>query len=452
MVNILVFIASCIMLSITLFSLAFVISCISEKESRAGFLAGILLIFIVFGNYFCVIQYLNATELFDGGFRAFHLLAGYIIIAVSVLLTLLLPIGANPKALTGTKGLITGDVKRFDERDTLFSKLTKKLMDADSSDTLSIMPEMGRIDGAGGVHNVEMGEASSNFTRSLAAPDRLNPKVMAGKIEMTPEEASLLVKGYAKSLGSCLTGIAEINPHWLYSHYGRSGIATNEWGKEITVNHKYAIVFAQEMDVEMIHMAPHSPVLLESLQKYAMGAYIATQVASYIANIGYAAKVNQMAHYDAMMVPLAVDAGLGELSRMGYLITKEYGPRVRLSAVLTDLPLVTDKPVDIGVVDFCTKCKKCAHNCPTNAISFDNRVEENGTLRWIINREACFGYWQNIGTDCCICMSVCPWSHARSFPHRVITKFVARNSISRTLFTGMDDLFYGKNPPTKYPS
>ena len=443
MVNIIAVIASLIMLSITLFSLIFVISCINEKESRASFFAGIQ--FIVFGIIFIAIQYLRTTGFFDTGIGTIVLLVGFALIVIALLM-LLLPIGASPKALKGTKELITGDVKRFDERDTLFSKLTKQLMDSDSTDTLSIMPEMGSIDGAGGVHNVEMGETSLNFTRSLATPDRLNPKVLAGKIEMTPEEASLRIKDYAKNLGSCMTGIAEINPLWFYSHYGRSGIATNEWGKEITVNYKYAIVFAQEMNVDMINTAPHTPALLESLQNYAKGAYIATQVASYIASIGYPAKVNQMAHYDAMMVPLAVDAGLGELSRMGYLITKEYGPRVRLSAVLTDLPLVPDTPVDIGVVDFCSKCKKCAHNCPSDAISFDDRIEENGTLRWIINRDACFGYWQNIGTDCCICMSVCPWSHARTFPHRVITNFVSRNSISRTLFTCMDDLFYGKSP------
>jgi len=37
---------------------------------------------------------------------------------------------------------------------------------------------------------------------------------------------------------------------------------------------------------------------------------------------------------------------------MGYLITKELGPGVRIGAVTTDLPLIPDKPVDIGVEDF----------------------------------------------------------------------------------------------------
>lgn len=46
-----------------------------------------------------------------------------------------------------------------------------------------------------------------------------------------------------------------------------------------------------------------------------------------------------------------MDAGLGELSRVGYLITKAFGPRVRLAAVTTNMPLVPDKPVDLGAED-----------------------------------------------------------------------------------------------------
>jgi NAD(P)-dependent dehydrogenase (short-subunit alcohol dehydrogenase family) len=34
--------------------------------------------------------------------------------------------------------------------------------------------------------------------------------------------------------------------------------------------------------------------------------------------------------HDPSLVRLAVDAGLGELGRLGYLITREFGPRVRL--------------------------------------------------------------------------------------------------------------------------
>jgi epoxyqueuosine reductase QueG len=116
----------------------------------------------------------------------------------------------------------------------------------------------------------------------------------------------------------------------------------------------------------------------------------------------------------------AVDAGLGEVGRSGYLMTKELGPRVRLSAVTTDLPLVPDKPVDMGVEDFCEICKKCAVCCPSQSIPMGEQAEVNGTLRWKLNAETCFDYWGKIGTDCNVCMRVCPWSHARTFPHKII--------------------------------
>jgi epoxyqueuosine reductase QueG len=82
-----------------------------------------------------------------------------------------------------------------------------------------------------------------------------------------------------------------------------------------------------------------------------------------------------------------VDAGLGELGRFGYLITRKFGPRVRLAAVTTDLPLIADKPADIGVEDFCRDCKKCALCCPSNSIAMDDKIEVNGTLRWKLDEQ-----------------------------------------------------------------
>ncbi|MGD1973142.1 MAG: hypothetical protein PVH37_22010 [Desulfobacterales bacterium] len=69
------------------------------------------------------------------------------------------------------------------------------------------------------------------------------------------------------------------------------------------------------------------------------------------------------------------------MGRFGYLITKKFGPRVRLAAVTTDLPLMVDKPVDIGVEDFYRDCKKCAVCCPSNSIAMEDQTEVNGSPR-----------------------------------------------------------------------
>ncbi len=447
MSNVLTFISGLILTLLTLITLSFCISSIWEKEKRATIIACILTLVLL---VICFIFYhLYTTGFFNSGTGYLLMVIG-LASAIAIGVLLLLPIGANPEALEGTSGLITGDVTKVDERDTVFSRQIRERME--SGEESSAKPQKpANPDKFRGSAVLSMAHASDSLVSGLATPEFLFPEVSEKRIELSPEEASIRVRGYAKRLGAVLVGITEINPLWLYSNRGKSGSEQGEWGREISLDHKYAIVYADEMDFDMVATGPHSPVLMESLFIYAKSAFVGSHLAAFIANLGYPAHVNQMAHYDAMMVPLAVDAGLGELSRMGYLITKEYGPRVRLGVVTTSLPLIPDKPVDIGVVDFCRKCMKCVRCCPTRTIPSTDREPVNGSLRWTIDTDLCYRYWKQMGTDCGICMRVCPWSHARTFPHKLITSAVCRNSISRTMFNWMDDLFYGKKPPVKDP-
>jgi epoxyqueuosine reductase len=126
------------------------------------------------------------------------------------------------------------------------------------------------------------------------------------------------------------------------------------------------------------------------MNNYAEGAFISTHLASFIANLGYSATANHLRHYDGRIVPLAVDAGLGEAGRLWYLITKKFGPRVRLSAVSIDLPLDSDKPVDIGVEEFCEICRKCATRRLSGSIPQGEQTLVNGTLQWKLNADTCF--------------------------------------------------------------
>lgn len=58
-------------------------------------------------------------------------------------------------------------------------------------------------------------------------------------------------------------------------------------------------------------------------------------------------------------------SGLGWIGKNSSLITKEYGPRLRLVTVLTDAPLSTDEPFE---GDFCGDCEKCVVACPSGAV------------------------------------------------------------------------------------
>ncbi|MEW6033803.1 MAG: hypothetical protein AB1603_02990 [Chloroflexota bacterium] len=61
----------------------------------------------------------------------------------------------------------------------------------------------------------------------------------------------------------------------------------------------------------------------------------------------------------------AVGAGLGMIGRNRLLMTEKWGPRVRLGAVVTDAPLVPDKP---AVVNYCDDCGICIQACPAGAL------------------------------------------------------------------------------------
>ena len=54
-----------------------------------------------------------------------------------------------------------------------------------------------------------------------------------------------------------------------------------------------------------------------------------------------------------LMIPAAIEAGLGGLGKHGSMINREYGSSFRLACVMTDIPLIADRPDIFGADDFC---------------------------------------------------------------------------------------------------
>jgi reductive dehalogenase len=467
MLGVLIFVAGLALIALALIGLAFLVSCVWEREESATCFAALqsALILALLLAFFLLVR----TGFFATGAGIVVLIGGLAAGAVAAFL-LLRSTGANPKALEGARGLVMGEVNRWDEREIVFAR--NRYLQPESEHYRQFYDEHpeweepdakrrergGPLGAFGSIDRPHEGPnraalaASGLLTMQLATPDKVKLQPRGPSLDLSPEEATERVKGYARHVGADLVGITEVDPRWMYSHRGMAHpLAGEEWGQEIEVGHRYAIVFAQEMSRDMIGPAPHTSSTVESMHRYADGAVIATQVASYIANLGYAATANHLSRYDFLLVPLAVDAGLGEMGRLGYLMTRELGPRQRLSAVTTDLPLVPDAPVDIGVQYFCRICRKCAVCCPSQSIPHGDPEEVNGSLRWKLDETTCFGYWGKVGTDCNVCMRVCPWSHARTLPHRLIVWMVARNQAAARLFSTLDDVFYGRRPRPKEP-
>jgi len=222
------------------------------------------------------------------------------------------------------------------------------------------------------------------------------------------------LKMVARFFGASLVGITEVDGRWIYANQ-RDDLEPLELPDGV----KYAVVMAIEMDTEGIATSPACPAAAATGLCYSKMAFTASSLAEFIRNLGYTAVPD--GNDASLSIPLAIDAGLGQLGRSGLLITPEYGPRVRLCKVFTDLPLVADGPVDFGVTEFCRGCRLCAEACEVEAISMDAEPSwepacgsnNPGALKWYVDSEKCYEYWCDNGTDCSTCISVCPYNTGR---------------------------------------
>jgi len=292
--------------------------------------------------------------------------------------------------------------------------------------------------------------ASASFQLTHAVRDEVDGAVSTDSSSHSPEQNTSFIKGYTRYLGAVSVGITPLEPYQLYSHIGRG---SGEYGAPITLDHKYAIAFTVEMDHQIMGTAPEGPVVMESARQYVEAAKIAITLGTYLRLQGYPARAHIDGNYRVIAPLVARDAGLGEIGRMGILMTPELGPRVRLGVVTTDFPLIPDKRIDgSAMIDFCTLCKKCAENCPSRSIPFEGREEIDGTWRWRLDADTCFRYWNTSGTDCGVCMAVCPYSHPDNWAHNAIRWAIQRSGFARRAALWMDDTFYGRKPGSrKFP-
>jgi len=226
------------------------------------------------------------------------------------------------------------------------------------------------------------------------------------------------IKAVARLYGADLVGIAEINPLWVYSHYFDQ--ATGNYGP-LELAYNCAVVMAIEMDFPSIRKSPGFAASAAVAKVYSNMAEVSSKLAKYIRGLGWEALPS--GNDTTQSIPLAIDAGLGELGRLGLLLTPQYGARQRICKVYTNLPLVPDKPIDFGMQRFCETCQACAHACPVQAIPRGQRNYEltsisnrPGILRWHVDVGKCFQFWVSNGgsleglSDCANCVAACPWS------------------------------------------
>jgi ferredoxin len=322
-------------------------------------------------------------------------------------------------------------MKRVDEQDIIFSRMNYKEGSREYEDyykrnphnkdidqDLRSMPELGGP-GTATYDPISSPIVTAAF-RFLSDIKKYSegPSIQhAGKPQIEAQTMTERIRGIAGFYRADLVGITEMKEHHYYSHRGRD---TDTYGSRIESYHRYGIVFAVEMDKDMIFRAPQLPEAITVTKGYVDAAVIGMVLAYYIRELGYEARNHMDGNYLVVAPLLARDAGLGEMGRNGLLITPQYGPRVRLGVVTTDLPLVADSPADYGIAQFCMECEKCVKTCPGKAIPAGPQQEVDGIKRWKINGEECYRKWRALGTDCGICLAACPFSD--NIPQELLAK------------------------------
>ncbi|MCL2007705.1 MAG: reductive dehalogenase [Treponema sp.] len=298
--------------------------------------------------------------------------------------------------------------------------LEKSIRDAMGTVTRSFGSNAGLSTGNGGLYSWE--------PLGITSP----PKQ---RWEGSSEEAAMILKRFSHDCGAVDTGITLLDERLVHSHWYENDSESGEiiisdtaekpqqlpdGTRLIPSSMKYVIVQLCSMPYDMIQTSTSTIATGAANLGYSMMAFVTPPLAEFIRGLGWQAIPAGAS--TVSVIPLAIAAGLGEYGRNGLLINPEYGPRVRITTVITDLPLATDNIMKFGVQNFCESCMACAENCPAQAIPYGsmtwegNSVSNNhGAYKWYIDATRCHMFEASNGGPCSNCIRTCAYNKPPGF-------------------------------------
>jgi len=327
--------------------------------------------------------------------------------------------------------LITDNIQRFDCQQEAFMKAASgEYGPAVQKASKVFMPEKYPISAAQWKVLGKIASCRADETALHKAPIPEDPQILSRHIKRL---------GYF--LGADIMGICHLPKYAIYSH--------DYTGNPIDIDYQNAIVIVMRKEYETIAASTGTDWIGDpvSFRAYLPIALIAEVIASYIKELGYPASPQSMAGtahaqaigdtswYQVVMPPLLLWAGIGEVSRTHMILNPFLGVAYKASAVLTDLPLEPDKPIDFGLQDFCQHCTICAEACPARAISFGDKVMYNGYETWKIDERRCMSFLLTNprGDICNLCTKVCPWTRPNTWPHNLVRWTNRHSGLTRRL-------------------
>ncbi len=236
------------------------------------------------------------------------------------------------------------------------------------------------------------------------------PPVAPVQQERSAEEWTSLIKKIGKENGADIVGITRMRPEWVIETFD--------------VPQKTVIMVAVAMDYEELKTAPDIPAAVEVIRQYDRGHRVSRALTRWIHAQGWeATSFGGSGNVPILLIPPALACGYGELGKHGSIINRDFGSTLRLAAVVTDLPLITDEADVFHVDDFCMKCKACENACPPDAIGSAKQMVR-GVTKWYVNFDKCLPFFnENMG--CAICLAVCPWSRP-GVPENLVRKIAKK--------------------------
>lgn len=252
-------------------------------------------------------------------------------------------------------------------------------------------------------------------------------------IPQEPEILTRHIKAAGYFLKVDIMGACKVPVSAYYSH--------DKQGNPIEPRYKNAIIIVMRKDLQAMEASTGRDWMGDpiSFQAYQHLGMVAETLANYIRRLGWGASPQYgpsfIDRYSVQLPPLLLAAGIGEVSRVGIILNPFLGLGFKAAAILTEMPIVPDKPIDFGLQNFCRNCKICAENCPSQAISTGDKVMYNGYETWKLDTRRCasFNFTNNKGTMCNRCVKSCPWTNPPTWPHNLVRRMVMGSSLAQRI-------------------
>jgi reductive dehalogenase len=253
------------------------------------------------------------------------------------------------------------------------------------------------------------------------------------EIPQDPETLTRHIKSVGYFLKADIVGVCHVPESAYYR--------CDKHGNPIEARYPNAIVVVMRKELNAISASTGHDWLGDpiSFQAYQHLGMVAETIANYIRRLGWEASAQYgpsfVNKYEVLLPPLLLAAGIGEVSRAGIILNPYLGLAYKAAAILTDMPIIPDQPIDFGLQRFCESCKICAEQCPSRAIPTGDKVMYNGYETWKLNTRLCasYNFTNKNGTMCNTCVKSCPWTQPTTWPHNLVRSLVMHSRLAQQI-------------------